>query len=89
MHRQTHENCKYIISSFWVNAYFDILIAQTSAHYQYLYSYRSCLRLTIRFLGGLESDFQKKKVIFSSPENKLSDISKTYIDITNGQKFEL
>ena len=28
-------------------------------------------------------------MIFSSPQNKLSDVNKTYIDISNGQKFEL
>ena len=30
-----------------------------------------------------------KKMIFSSPQNKLKDVSKTYIDISNWQKFEL
>ena len=33
--------------------------------------------------------FRSKKISFSSPKNELSDVNKTYIDISNGQKFEL
>ena len=29
------------------------------------------------------------KIIFLSPKNKFSDVSKTYNDVGNGQKFEL
>ena len=29
------------------------------------------------------------KIIFSSQQNELSDLNKTYFDISNGQKFEL
>ena len=29
------------------------------------------------------------KIVFSSSKNKLSDIKKTYIDISNEQKFDL
>ena len=46
------------------------------------------LRLII-CLGGPENDFQSWKIIFSSPQNKLSDVNKTSIDISNRQKFEL
>ena len=60
--------------------------AQTSAQYWYLY--RSYLRPVIRF-GWTINRFQKWKIIFLSQTNKLSDVNKTYIDISNGQKFEL
>ena len=49
------------------------------------YSYNSNL-----FWGDEKNWFQKlKKIIFSSHQNELSDLNKTYIDISNGQKFEL
>ena len=34
-------------------------------------------------------NFLLLKIIFSSPKNKSSDVNKTYIDISNGQKFKL
>ena len=39
--------------------------------------------------GGWENDFLLLKIIFWSPQNDLSDVIKTYIDIDNEQKFEL
>ena len=33
--------------------------------------------------------FLLMKIFFSSPKYKLSDVNKAYIDISNGQKFEL
>ena len=36
-----------------------------------------------------KTDFLLLKILFSSPYNKISDINKTYIHISNGQKFEL
>ena len=49
------------------------------------YSYNSNL-----FWGDEKNWFQKfKKIIFSSHQNELSDVNKTYINISNGQKFEL
>ena len=42
------------------------------------------------FFSGCEKmSFRSKKNHFLFPKNKLSDVSKTYIDISNGQKFEL
>ena len=37
---------------------------------------------------GDEKIFLALKIFFSSPEYKLLDVNKTYIDISNGQKFE-
>ena len=39
--------------------------------------------------GGWENDFLLLKIIFWSPQNDLSDVIKTYIDIDNEKKFEL
>ena len=39
------------------------------------------------FFGGWEDDFRKYKIIFSFPQNKLSDVNKTCF--RNRQKFEL
>ena len=64
----------------------SIFIAQTSAHYWY--KYRSCLCLIICF-GGTRNWFLTSENHFLIPHNKLSDVNKTYIDISNGQKFEL
>ena len=38
---------------------------------------------------GTRNDFLQLKINFLSPQNELSDINKTYIDIGNGQMFEL
>ena len=59
------------------------LIAPTSAHVRY--QYRSCLCLIIRFVGT-KNFFSEVKIIFSSPQNKLSGVNKPYINIGNGQK---
>ena len=50
--------------------------------------YRSCLRLIICFWGTRKKFFTTENK-FSSPKNELSNVSKTYIDIGNVQKFEL
>ena len=41
------------------------------------------------FCGGRENEVLLLKIIFSSHQNKSSDVNKTYIDISNGQKYEL
>ena len=38
---------------------------------------------------GRENHFHEWIIISLSPRSKLSDVKKTYIDIGNGQKFEL
>ena len=62
-----------------------VVLAQTSAHYWYWY--RSCLRLIIHFLGR-EIYFQMGNH-FIVPRYEFSAVNETYIDISNGQKFEL
>lgn len=52
-------------------------------------TYRSGLRLIIRFLGGQENYFLLVTIFFSSPQNKISGVNKIYIDMGNWQKFEL
>jgi len=42
----------------------------------------------ISFFGRQENDFLLL-IILSSSQNELSDVNKTYINISNGQKFEL
>ena len=44
--------------------------------------------MIIHFLG-MKKSFLALKVILSSTKNKILDVNKTYIDISNGQKFEL
>ena len=60
-------------------------LPQTSARYWYWY--RSCLRLIIHFLGR-EIYFQMGNH-FIVPRYEFSAVNETYIDISNGQKFEL
>ena len=48
----------------------------------------SCLRIIIRFFGTKKL-FSEVKNIFLSLQTKLSNVNKTYINISNGQKFEL
>ena len=52
-------------------------------------TYRSGLRLIIRFLGGQENYFLLVTIFFSSPQNIISGVNKIYIDMGNWQKFEL
>ena len=42
----------------------------------------------ISFFGRQENDFLLL-IILSSSQNELSDVNKTYINISNGQKFQL
>ena len=56
-----------------------------------VYGYRSCLHLILRF-GGTRKYFftsENHSLVHLSKKNGLSDVNKTYIDISNGQKFEL
>ena len=39
--------------------------------------------------GDKKIIFRSKKKIFLLPQNELSDVNKTYVHISNGQKFEL
>ena len=48
-----------------------------------------CLHLIIHFMGINKGFSEVKKSVFLSAQNKLSGVNKTYIDIGNGQKFEL
>ena len=50
------------------------------------------MEFDLSYLGFHEIFFYKNlliKIIVSFQKNKLSDVNKTYIDIRNGQKFEL
>ena len=51
----------------------------------------TCFRLIIQSLGTRKLFTQAKKNFFVRvvPQNELSDVNKTYIDISNRQKFEL
>ena len=40
-------------------------------------------------MEGRENAFLLLKIIFSSPKNELSDVNRAFINIGNGQKFEL
>ena len=75
---------------FWLrfDLHFFNLIAQTSAHY-WSYRYRSSLCLIVCFCWDKKMIFRSKKYFFLCPPKQVSDIKKTYIDISNGQKFEL
>jgi hypothetical protein len=66
-------------------AFLYLPIAQTSAHYQY--RCRFLFASDNLFWGGQENYSLLLKIIFSSPQNKLSDVNTTYSG--NGQKFEL
>ena len=41
------------------------------------------------FVGDKELIFFTSEIVFSAPKNELSDVNKTCMDISNGQKFEL
>ena len=68
------------------SSYFVTALAQTSAHYWYI---------PIKVLFTSDNSFWRgwerpdEKIIFMSNQNKLSDVNKTYINISNEQKFKL